>query len=314
MAIGSMLKRLVIKGANLVASQAEQAGRRGRHVEICLAAALQEPGALSKIRHPAAYLEFLRGSIEPMTCSVVDVRNELGENDAAQRRFETLVGILGSEVPPISFDTAQSIALVADRYRDLPGVVDYGNWVGDMGLLFSISSSFGRKGRILSAIVRFSRSERCLELGTAYGMSALFILAALKANGGGAAHLSTLEGLEPQFSLASGTLKDRYGDMVSCHFGMTQDALPGLARSLERIDFLFHDAGHSRDEYCRDFDAVIGILSPGSVALIDDIRWGDPRFSAEPADTYRGWREIVGHARVRRAVEIDKSLGLLLLR
>ena len=247
-----------------------------------------------------------------MTCSVKDVRNEQTENDGAARRFATLVDILRSDVPPIPLAAGQEIALVADRYRDLPGVVDYGQWAGDVGLLFSISSSFGRKGRILSTVVRFGRSQRCLELGTAYGMSALFILSALKANGGG--HLTTLEGLEPQFSLASATLKDRYGDMVSCHFGMTQNALPRLARSLEQIDLLFHDAGHSREEYLRDFNPVADILAPGAIVLIDDIRWEDPRFSAQPAETYQGWREIVAYPRVRRAVEIDNSLGLLLLR
>lgn len=313
MAIRSMLKRLVLRGAKLAATQAEQVGRDGRNVDICLAAALQEPGALAKIRHPSAYVEFLRSSIELMTCSVKDVRNEPTENDGAARRFATLVDILQSDVPPIPLAIAQEIALVADRYRDLSGDVDYGQWAGDLGLLFSISSSFGRKGRILSTTVRFSRAQHCLELGTAYGMSALFILSALRANGDGG-QLTTLEGLEPQFSLASATLKDRYGDTVSCHFGMTQDTLPDLARSLKRIDFLFHDAGHSREEYLRDFNAAVGSLSSGSVVLIDDIRWEDPRFSAQPAETYRGWREIVGHARVRRAVEVDNGLGLLLLR
>jgi predicted O-methyltransferase YrrM len=216
-------------------------------------------------------------------------------------------------VPPIPFATAQEIALVADRYRDLAGVVESGKWVGDAGLLFSISSSFGRKGRLLSAVIRFSRSERCLELGTAYGMSGLFILSTLKAIGV-AGHLTTLEGMEPQYSLASAMLNERYGDMVSCHFGMTHTVLPGLARSLDRIDFLFHDAGHSREEYSRDFNAVVDILSPDSVVLIDDIRWEDPRFSSQPAQTYEGWREIVSHPRVRRAVEVDHNLGLLLLR
>jgi predicted O-methyltransferase YrrM len=144
-------------------------------------------------------------------------------------------------------------------------------------------------------------------------MSGLFILSALKAIGG-VGHLTTLEGMEAQFSLASATLKDQSGDTVSCHFGMTQDALPGLARSLERIDLLFHDAGHSREEYLGGFNAMVGILSSGSVVLIDDIRWEDPRFSARPVEMYRRWREIVSHARVRRAVEVDKSLGLLLLR
>ena len=313
MAIKGMLKRLLLRGASLAAGQAEEAGRAGRNVEIVLAAALHEPGALARIHHPAAYVELLRSSIEPMACSVKDVLDEKTENDSAARRFATLVDVLRSDVPPIPLATAQEIALVADRYRALPKLIDFDRWAGDVGLLFAISSSFGKKGRILSAIVRFSRSQRCLELGTAYGMSALYILSALKANDGGG-HLTTLEGFEPQFSLASATLNERYGTMVSCRFGMTEEALPDLARSLERIDFFFHDAGHSRERYVRDFNAVIGILSPGSVALIDDIRWDDPRFSAQPSETYRGWREIVAHPRVRRAVEIDDGLGLVLLR
>ena len=313
MAIKSMLKRLVVRGARLATSQAEQVRRDGRNVDICLAAALRELGELAKISYPTAYVELLRSSIEPMACVVNEVRHERSEDDRAAMRFATLVDVLGSDVPPIPFATAQEIALVADRYRDLAGVVESGQWVGDAGLLFSISSSFGRKGRLLSAVIRFSRSERCLELGTAYGMSGLFILSTLKAIGV-PGHLSTLEGMEPQYSLASATLKERYGDMVSCHFGMTQTALPGLARSLDRIDFLFHDAGHSREEYSRDFNAVVGILSPGSVVLIDDIRWEDPRFSSQPAQTYQGWREIVSHPRVRRAVEVDHNLGMLLLR
>ena len=48
--------------------------------------------------------------------------------------------------------------------------------------------------------------------------------------------------------------------------------LPRIVKSLKRVDFLFHDAGHSREDYVRDFDAVLPILAPGAVILIDDIR------------------------------------------
>jgi predicted O-methyltransferase YrrM len=313
MAIRSTLKRLMERGARLAAGQAVQVGREGRNVEICLAKVLEEPGVLARIRYPAAYVELLRSSIEPLACSVKDLRNASGNDDIMSKRFRTLVDVLGSNVPPIAFPTAQAIARIADGYRDLSGVVEYDRWAGDLGLLFSISSSFGLKGRILASIVRFTRSERCLELGTAYGMSALFILSALKANEG-TGHLTTLEGCDPPFSLAAANLKDQYGGMVSCHLGLTQQVLPELARSLGRIDFVFHDAGHSREEYLRDFNAVVDVLPAGGVVLIDDIRWEDPRFSTRSTDTYRGWLEIVGHARIGRAVEINESLGLLLLR
>jgi predicted O-methyltransferase YrrM len=307
------LKQFIERGARLAASQAARAGRGGRNVEICLAAALEEPGAIATIRYPGDYVEFLRTAIEPMACSVREVRTDERKSDSMSKRFSTVVDALQSDVPPIAFPAAQMIARIADRHRDLSGLVEYEMWAGDVGLLFSKSSSLGHKGRILSSVVRIMRSERCLELGTAFGMSALFILSALKSNGE-TGHLTTLEGLEPQFSLAAATLKDQFGDMVSCHLGMTHEVLPELVRSLGRIDFLFHDAGHSREEYVRDFNAVIGILPAGGVVLIDDIRWDNPRFLARPADIYRGWQEIVGHARVRRAVEINNSLGLLFLR
>jgi predicted O-methyltransferase YrrM len=77
------------------------------------------------------------------------------------------------------------------------------------------------------------------------------------------------------------------------------------------IDFLFDDAGHSREDYIRDFGVAIQGITPGGVLLFDDIRWDDPRFRAKTPETYRGWRKVVMHPRVKQAVEIDGTLGLI---
>jgi len=90
--------------------------------------------------------------------------------------------------------------------------------------------------------------------------------------------------------------------------------LPRLVASLPPFDFLFHDAGHSRDDYVRDFDAVSGGLAPGALVLIDDIRWKDARFFEADPRCHEGWMELVNQPRVSRAVEIDGAMGLLLLR
>ena len=144
-------------------------------------------------------------------------------------------------------------------------------------------------------------------------MSALFILAALTtyAKSG---HLATVEGFEPQFSLSSSLLKRRYGETVACHFGKIAGVLPELLNSLGSIDFMFHDCGHSRDDYINDFNQVSKLLAPGAFVLFDDIRWEDPRFVKGEARTYEGWQAVVGHPRVSRAVEIDGVLGLLLIK
>ena len=51
----------------------------------------------------------------------------------------------------------------------------------------------------------------------------------------------------------------------------------------------------------------------GCVVLIDDIRWGDPRFVSEDPKPYEGWLAVVGHHRVTEALEINNELGLILL-
>jgi predicted O-methyltransferase YrrM len=132
----------------------------------------------------------------------------------------------------------------------------------------------------------------------------------------GSGHLDTVEGFEPQFSIASSRLKQLYGDMVSCHFGLSGSVLPELVKEIRPIDFMFHDAGHTSDDYISDFNQASQALDPGAVVLIDDIRWEPAgRWSSERAlTTHAGWKKVVGHSRVCSAVEIDGELGCLLLR
>jgi predicted O-methyltransferase YrrM len=68
----------------------------------------------------------------------------------------------------------------------------------------------------------------------------------------------------------------------------------------------------TREDYVRDFGAVVDFLSPGSVIVIDDIRGTvDPRFGE--IDAYRGWLDVIAHARIRHAVEVDGAMGVALL-
>lgn len=314
MTVKEGLKNYVARGVQLVATHHERELRDRQNVDLVLSMALAMPGVSSEVRYPVAYVELLRTCIEHLAYPVKDVKADAAiDDEVAAKRFATVVDVLRTDVPPIELADAREIALIADRQRALSEPLEYDNWAGDVGLAFSIASGFGRMGRILATIIRFARTERCLELGTAYGVSALFMLAALKA-AGRAGHLATVEGWEPQFSLSSSLLTTRWGNAVSCHFGKTEDVLPALVASLGRLDFVFHDAGHTRDDYVRDFAAVEPALAPGAVLLIDDIRWDDPRFSAGKSRAYEGWLEVVAHPRVRRAVEIGETIGLLLMR
>jgi predicted O-methyltransferase YrrM len=310
MKIKKLLNDPITKVVRRAFAMAELGGR-DRDTDIVLAWALQKVGSSKKLLCPVDYVKLLKDCIIKKRIKIQEIKTDSGaSSDNSAKRFSLLVNALGN-LHPIEFSIAEEIALIADSYRGNMKSIE-SDWASDVRSDFDVSSSFGTTGRILTMVVHFTQSKKCLELGTAFGMSSLFILEALKTRGTDI-HLTTLEGSEPQFSLSSKILRTRYGNQVSCEFGWTQEALPRIVKSLEPLDFMFHDAGHSRISYVMDFHTVLPILKPGAVVLIDDIRWDDPRFFKGNARCYEGWMEVVKHHRVRRAVEIDDAMGLLLL-
>jgi predicted O-methyltransferase YrrM len=303
-------KKLAVAAVDFAARHSQRVHRDTRNVDICLAA-LCGGEALAEIAFPSAYVELIRSCIEETRCSVREIKSteSVGEKNEC---FSTLLEVLCGNLPPLEFHVARTIAMVADRYRSRRQALQSG-W--DVSHHFQVASSFGKKGRILSAIIRFTRAERCLELGTAYGMSAMFILEAMKANQR-AGHLWTVEGWEPLHALSSPMLAQRYGSMVSCRLGYAREELPLLTAGGTEFDFLFHDAGHSREDYIRDFNAAKQNLRSGAVVLVDDdIRYENPPGGGKSQlHSYEGWTEICSQPKVARAVEIDSGLGLLLIR
>lgn len=183
---------------------------------------------------------------------------------------------------------------------------------GDADWHFQISSSDARKGRLLYIAVQTFRPRSVLEIGTAYGMSATFMMLAME-RFGSLGHFSTIEQSEPQYSMAKAVLTDRFNDHVNCVQGYSEDCLPTVCKSAPEFGMVFHDGGHSRDCYIGDFKNMVDHLQEGAIVIIDDIRWFDPRFVDEDPGCYEGWREIVADERVRLAVDVDDSMGIALI-
>jgi predicted O-methyltransferase YrrM len=305
--LGLRVRRLLTRATKIILRIRYQ-----HNVDIALLRMLDEGQSLTRKNDAAAYVDFLRACIEPLKLHIKVVK-EPGEHrhNTHANRFVTLIDTL-RHVPPVPTDTALLIADRADWFRGSTLPVSEERWAGDVGLAFSIASSSGYKGRILSTIVRLCHASQCLELGTAFGLSAMFIIEQQKRLGH-PCHLTTIEGSNPQFEMARDHLTKAYGEAITCHFGYTHKLLPELARGTVPIDFIFHDAGHSRDDYVNDFGAIVSALAPGSVVLIDDIRWEDARFHRGAANTYGGWQEVVAHPQVSQAIEIDGAMGLVQL-
>ena len=284
--------------------------RDNSNLDVVLPWALAKAGV--DIQFPLAYVEFLRSCLERKTYPITTVKSKWGRADSEPaRRFESLLGALAN-LPPLEFAIAEALAKIANAYSGDNSPLQSGSWAGDVRAHFEMSSSFGHKGRTLATIIRFMRGRRCLELGTAYGMSAMFILEVLSKQGAHT-HLTTVEGSELQYKIASERLEGRYPGRVACEYGWSSAVLPHLGKSLEPVDFMFHDAGHSRKDYVGDFHAALPVLAPGAVVLFDDINWNDPRFAANNPQCRKGWLEVASHPKVRWADEIGQEMGLVLL-
>lgn len=276
---------------------------RDRHnVELVLAAALRE----TTPTFPVRYVEFLRGCVEHKHIPVVTIKAVDKRGDASALRFVSILQAFNN-LPAMPMPVAESIARVADRYATENPRHEDERWHTDVRTNVEVSSSFGAKGRILAAVVRFGACRSILELGTAYGLSTLFM-----ALTNPEASVTTIEADERQFRLSSEMLRTVCGERIRCKLGLTRAVLPTLADH-PPIDMVFHDAGHSREDYIKDFQAMESLLAVGTLVLIDDIRWNDPRFYDGDPRTYEGWQQLTQHERVRAAVEIDRTMGLLLL-
>jgi predicted O-methyltransferase YrrM len=282
-------------------------------VEIFLKASLAGSQELSDLNDPMAYITNLRKFIEPLDFNISSIKyDNQQKNDTASLRFSNLIKRLQYHTPPIPFPIAKTIAKYADEYFGNLSSFEFGEYAADVAEHFRKSSSTGHKARFLATVVRFMRPKTCLELGTCYGMSAVVIISMLRAMGDFES-FDTIDGFEPMCSLSKETLTNQFGELVTCHKGLIQKELPKILKSKNHIDFVFHDAGHSRESYINDFNMMEPHLSSGAVIILDDLHWNNPRFSVNPPQTYEGWKEIIKHKRVKSAIEINKKMGLILI-
>lgn len=293
----------------------ERSSSRGE-VDIAVAEALRMLSGRQEVRFPLEIARFLRAMLDVSRLSHKLVKAE-DEESPATRRFKAFLNVLSGGQPTMSMGAALELAAMGDRYlADFSPMPEWRTQYLDVGDHFARSTSFSTKGRLIWNLIRYCRPTDALELGTAYGVSAMIILEAQKTCGL-APKLATLEAFEPQRTLSTALLQGRYGEDVTLLHGRKVEELPRVAASGRQFGFFFHDAGHVGDDYIGDFKMLLPVLAPGAIVMMDDIKWdANPKskvIHASSLTCYQGWRQVVAHERVQAAAEIA-SRGIALLR
>jgi predicted O-methyltransferase YrrM len=308
------VKSIVKRAIGRVSSQIAQAHtvelKQTRDVDLVVAALLARTD-LTLLNDAVAYAADLRSCIEPLRMNVTRMKRPAGPPSEADKRFDSYAELLAAKLPPAPMALALTFARVADAYRGSHSVVKSGDWAADVARHFAVSSSSGRKGRLLASAVAHFAPHLILELGTAYGISGLFMtqtFASLQTDR--PRKLVTVEGFEPQATLSRTMLSRESPGLAEFEVGLSTAALPRLARTLDGIDFYFHDAGHTYDDYVNDVGIMLPKMASGSILFLDDIRWDDRRYVSQPSRAYEGWQSIVANPRTRAAFEVDGELGV----
>lgn len=156
-------------------------------------------------------------------------------------------------------------------------------------------------GQLLLALVRELRPVSCLELGTAFGISACYQAAALELNGRG--RLLTLDGARRWGAIAGeGFERLRLAHRVQIRLGQIDRTLPGAVEEAAPIDYAFLDAEHQAKPTLDYFEAMIPSLADPAVVVFDDIRF--------PKEMREAWTAIKAHPRVRSAIGLGR-LGIV---
>ena len=276
------------------------------HPKVTAAAqmALAEAGKMTTIENPRQALSFFFDCFKPLTFNAVYKTPQV-KLDQVNR----IIAMLQFEDATVPLSIALPIALYADGMLNNFGFEAFS---GDIGMHFMLSSSLGTKMRLVFNLVRASKPKACLEIGTAYGVSAYLIarcqeLCALPP------HVVTIENFSPQKEISQRFLEKHLPQTVKALHADKHDAIAQLVAASEQFDFIFHDNGHSGDQYVRDFTELQPLMPARGLFVLDDINWHGHGQGPSQRTCYEGWLEIIRHPRVTAAIEINGAMGVISL-
>ena len=158
-------------------------------------------------------------------------------------------------------------------------------------------------GGLIVRLVRELAPRSCLELGTGYGISALYAGAALRLNGVGA--MTSVDSEPRLIRVATQGLSELGLDtVVRVSPGEIAQALDPVLAAVAPIDWALIDAEHNEPATVGHFESLLGGLAEGAVVLIDDIDLS--------AEMNRAWQRIKDQERVDLAVDLQR-LGVVLI-
>ncbi len=162
------------------------------------------------------------------------------------------------------------------------------------------SSMNPRLCRLLYRLVKHSGPANILEIGTAMGISTLYMAAAAPGS-----RIVTMEGCAVIAEKAMESfLKAGYGK-IEVMTGNFDHHLGAALEKFDRIDFVLIDGNHRKEPTIGYFMKILPKLHEGSMVVIDDIHWS--------AGMLHAWNVIRNSEEVSVSIDLFR-MGILMFR
>jgi predicted O-methyltransferase YrrM len=158
-------------------------------------------------------------------------------------------------------------------------------------------------GDLFTSLVLRLKPDVVVEFGTAFGVSGMYFLTGLEANGGG--KLLTFEPNEVWARAAESNL-EAIGERFRLTIGTFEENIDRRLEPGEQIDLAFIDAIHTKAFVVPQLELVVARSRPGAIIILDDIDFS--------ADMRECWAEVSSDARFTAAIELGNRVGVLELR
>lgn len=162
------------------------------------------------------------------------------------------------------------------------------------------SSVSPKYGRLLYRLCSFAAPGQILEIGTAMGISSMYIAKAAPE-----AALITFEGCANIADKARQNFNSISLKHIKLVIGNFDNSLPKALEKLSKLDFVFIDGNHKYEPTINYFEQILPLLHAESLVVIDDIHWS------------QGMKQAWDTIRARESVSISIDLyrcGILIFR
>lgn len=158
-------------------------------------------------------------------------------------------------------------------------------------------------GNFYSHLVQQRRPQTIVEFGTAFGVSGMYFLAGLKANGAG--RLLTFEPNEIWAGLAQKNLS-RISDRFQLTVGTFEEHIDRVLPAGEKIDLAFIDAIHTKEFVLPQLELVLERCSAKALIILDDLEFSDSMREC--------WQEVSTDSRFSASAVLCRGVGIVELK